>query len=60
MIKKFTVSIARLHRLKNRRRLANATAKYFGSVDSKAVTEEKAIAHSLTIAAKGMDFSKEP
>ena len=52
-------AIENLRRTENRRRLARATAEYFGSLSAEALTEERSLAESLGDAAKGTDFDRE-
>ena len=47
-------------RNENCRRLARATAEYFEGLSRAAVTEENNLGESLSAAAKGIDFDREP
>jgi len=51
--------VGRIQRLENRRRLADATARYFEQLDPKAVTEERALAEDLSAMAGVIDFDCE-
>ena len=53
-------SIFALRQLDNRERLERATVNYFNSLHSKAASEEKAIARSVALTARKIDFDKEP
>ena len=48
--------VARIRRLENRRRLADATAQYFERLDPKAEASERALAEDLSAAAGAIDF----
>ena len=48
--------VARIRRLENRRRLADATAQYFERLDPKAEADEHALAEDLSVAAGAIDF----
>ena len=47
-------------RNENRRRLARATVEYFEGLSKEAVNEENYLGKSLSDAAKGIDFDREP
>jgi hypothetical protein len=51
--------VDRIRRLENRRRLANATARYFEQLPSKVTAEEHALAEDLSAAAGANDFDRE-
>ena len=51
--------VDRIRRLENRRRLANATARYFEQLPPKATAEEHALAEDLSAAAGAIDFDRE-
>ena len=48
--------VARIRRLENRRRLADATAQYFERLDPEAEADERALAVDLSAAAGAIDF----
>jgi hypothetical protein len=48
--------VDRIRRLENRRRLADATTRYFEQLDPKAEAEEHALAEGLSAAAGAIDF----
>jgi hypothetical protein len=52
-------AVEQLRRAENRRRLAKATADYFGSLSRDALTEESLLAESLHEAARDIDFDRE-
>ena len=52
-------AVEQLRRAENRRRLAKATADYFGSLSGDAFTEESLLAESLHEAARDIDFDRE-
>jgi hypothetical protein len=52
-------AVARLRRLENRARLAQATAAYFADLDSQTLAEDNALAGDMAAAARGMDFDRE-
>lgn len=52
--------VARIRRLENRRRLSEATARYFDELDETAVGEETALGASLSSMASQIDVDKEP
>jgi hypothetical protein len=52
-------AIQKVRQLENRRRLALATARYFGQLEGRATSEEKALAHDLAAAASTIDFDEE-
>ena len=47
-------------RYENRRQLARATAEYFEGLPAEAIREENGLGKSLSDAAKGIDFDREP
>jgi hemerythrin-like domain-containing protein len=51
--------ISKVRRMENRKRLAEATARYFEQLDSHTMTEENALAQDMTSAASTIDFDKE-
>jgi hypothetical protein len=53
------VSIGKVRRIENRKRLAQATARYFELLDSQSTTEESVLAHDMMSAAKNVDFDQE-
>jgi hypothetical protein len=52
-------SIAKIRQMENRRRLADATTRYFEQMDSKAAVAEEALGHDMAAAAGEIDFDKE-
>jgi hypothetical protein len=48
--------VDRIKRIENRRRLANATAKYFAQLPAQAEAEEQEIGQDLSAAAGAIDF----
>jgi hypothetical protein len=53
-------SIARVRQLENRKRLAQATARYFEQMSSQTMAEENALGEDLAAAVREIDFDKEP
>jgi len=53
------IIVGRMRQLDNRRRLAEATAKYFAQVDSRAAREEGELAKDMASAANTIDFDTE-
>ena len=52
-------SIAKVRRLENRRRLADATTRYFEQLDSQTTAKENALAEDMMSAASTLDFDQE-
>ena len=52
-------SIERVRRLENRKRLADATTRYFGQLDAQTITKENALAEDMMSAASTIDFDNE-
>ena len=52
-------SISKVRQLENRKRLADATTRYFEQTGSHHVAEENALAKDMMSAAKGIDFDEE-
>lgn len=52
-------SISKVRQLENRKRLAEATARYFEQLGPDVLAEEKALARDMMSAAKGIDFDEE-
>jgi hypothetical protein len=52
-------SISKVRQLENRRRLAQATTRYFEELDPDVLAEEHALANDMMSAAKGIDFDEE-
>lgn len=52
-------SIAKVRQMENRKRLANATARYFEQLDSRIMAEENALAEDMMSAASTIEFDKE-
>jgi Arc/MetJ-type ribon-helix-helix transcriptional regulator len=52
-------SIARVRQMENRKRLANATARYFERLDSHTMADENALAEDMMSAGSTIDFDKE-
>ena len=53
-------AVETLRRSENRRRLARATAAYFDLLGDEALSEESALAESLSEAGAKIDFDREP
>lgn len=53
------VVVGRIQRLENRRRLADATTRYFKNLTPTAAAEESALAKDLSTAAGAIDFDRE-
>ena len=53
-------AVEHLRRSENRRRLAQATAEYYESLSPEEMAEERSLAQSMSEAAKGIDFDREP
>lgn len=53
-------SIGKVRQLENRKRLANATTRYFEQSDSRTMAEENALAEDMMSAASTIAFDKEP
>lgn len=51
--------VGRMRRVENRRRLADATAKYFEQLPAEVQTEEQELAVDLSTAAGAIDFDNE-
>jgi|SRR5579859_2740143 hypothetical protein len=51
--------VGRMRRVENRRRLADATAKYFEQLPTKAQAEEQELGRDLSAAAGAIDFDNE-
>lgn len=52
-------TISRVRRLENRKRLADATTRYFEQMSSPGRTKENALAEDMMSAAETVDFDKE-
>ena len=52
-------SISKVRQLENRRRLAEATTRYFEELDSDVLADENALANDMMSSAKGIDFGEE-
>lgn len=52
-------SISKVRRLENRKRLAEATTRYFERLDSGTATEENALAKDMMAGANSIDFDQE-
>jgi hypothetical protein len=52
-------SVGKLRRLENRKRLANATARYYEQTGAQITAEENALATDMMSAANSIDFDKE-
>lgn len=52
-------SISKVRQLENRKRLADATTRYFEQSGSHHLAEESALAKDMMSAAKGIDFDEE-
>jgi hypothetical protein len=52
-------AVARVRRLENRQRLAQATAAYFAGLEPDALQEENEMAAELASAGQGVDFDQE-
>lgn len=52
-------SIAKVRQMENRKRLANATTRYFEQLESHTMAEENALAQDMMSAASTIDFDKE-
>ena len=53
-------AVEQFRRIENRRKLAKATTEYFNSLTPEEVAEEQSIAESMSKAAAGIDFDREP
>ena len=53
-------AVDQMRRSENRRRLARATAEYYGSLSPEEESEESALAKSMDQAAERIDFDREP
>jgi hypothetical protein len=51
--------VARVRRLENRRRLADATTQYFERIDPRTEADERALAEDLSAAAGAIDFDSD-
>jgi hypothetical protein len=51
--------INRIRRLENRKRLGDATTRYFEQLDAESATEENALARDITLGAATIDFDQE-
>jgi Arc/MetJ-type ribon-helix-helix transcriptional regulator len=53
-------AVEQFRRSENRRRLAKATAEYFDRLTPDELSEEQSLAESMSKAATGIDFDREP
>ena len=53
-------AVEHFRRMENRRRLAKATSEYFESLTTKELADENSLAESMSRAASGMDFDRDP
>lgn len=53
-------SIARVRQLENRRRLAQATTRYFEQMSPKEIAEENALGQDMAAASREVDFDEQP
>jgi hypothetical protein len=59
MAKALDAVVGRIQRLENRRRLADATTRYFKDLTPAEAIEESALAHDFSAAAGAIDFDSE-
>jgi hypothetical protein len=53
------MAIEGLRFLENRKRLAQATARYYGGLSPEALSEENELAHDMSALGNGVDFDQE-
>jgi hypothetical protein len=53
-------AVEQMRMRENRRRLAHATTEYYESLPGDGIAEEHALAESMRIAARKVDFNREP
>jgi hypothetical protein len=52
--------VEQFRRIENRRRLATATSEYFESLTPEELADERSLGESMSKAAAGLDFDREP